>query len=88
MVELFKDRFTEDQLKKADLNKRQIKAVQYVKENGKIMNSEYQELFDVSRATVTRDLTALVEKGFFADSGIKGAGSNYQLAIASIASIY
>lgn len=83
LVELFQDRFTEDQLKKADLNERQIKAILYVKEYGKINNFQYQEFFEVSRATATRDLTALVEKDIMVSSGTKGAGSYYQLIIAS-----
>jgi ATP-dependent DNA helicase RecG len=76
---LFKDRFTEDQLKKMGLNLRQIKAVQYVKKYSKINNREYQKLFQVSRETATRDLTELIEKHNFKGSGSKGAGSYYKL---------
>ena len=57
LVTLFKDNLTEDQLAKLGLNDRQLKAVNFVKEKGRITNSEYQELFDVSKATATRDLT-------------------------------
>ena len=63
LVEIFKNRYTPEQLKKLGLNERQIKAVLYVAENGKITNSQYQKLFDVSRITATRDLKDLVEKG-------------------------
>lgn len=35
----------------------------YVKEKGRITNKEYQGLTGVSRATATRDLVELVEKG-------------------------
>ncbi|MFH1160192.1 MAG: DeoR family transcriptional regulator [bacterium] len=58
---------------------RQLKAVFFVKEKGKITNKEYQEVFGVARMTATRDLTELVEKGILKSSEMKGAGSFYQL---------
>ncbi|MDX9748343.1 MAG: ATP-binding protein [Paludibacter sp.] len=61
IVRLFKDRFTEEQLQKLGLNERQIKAVLYVKEKGRITNSEYQTLNSVSKRTATNDLSELVE---------------------------
>jgi len=62
LVTLFKDNLTEEQLVKRGLNARQIRAVQYVKEKGKITNKEYQEINDVSKRTATNDLSDLVEK--------------------------
>ena len=44
------------------LNEKQIKAVIYAKEKGKITNKELREFFNVSRQTATRDLTELVRK--------------------------
>ena len=41
---LARDIFTENMLSKLGLNERQLKAVKYVKEKGKITNKEYQEL--------------------------------------------
>ena len=79
LVELFKDRFTEGQLRKAELNDRQIKAVLYVKENGKITNSEHQKLFDVSRNTASNDLNNLVKRNILKSSGTRGAGAFYTL---------
>lgn len=38
IITLFKDRYTEEQLRKIGLNERQVKAVLYVVENGKITN--------------------------------------------------
>jgi ATP-dependent DNA helicase RecG len=61
IVRLFKDNLTEEQLVKLGLNERQIKAVLYVKERGKIINSEYQTLNLVSKRTATNDLSELVE---------------------------
>jgi len=63
-VAFYKDKWTEENLKKLDLNERQIKAVAYVKEEGKITNNQYQKIFSVSKAIATRNLTTLVNKGF------------------------
>jgi len=79
-VEFRKDIYNYKQLKDLGLNKRQIKAVLFVKDNGKINNSNYQVLNDVSKATATRDLTELVEKFKVLDrSGDVGAGTSYVL---------
>jgi len=43
-VVFYKDKFTEDNLKKLGISERQIKAVMYAKEKGKITNKEYQEI--------------------------------------------
>ena len=62
------------------LNERQIKAVMYVKEKGKITNREYQELSLCSRNTATNDLRELIQKGVMRESGRKGAGAFYVIA--------
>jgi len=64
-VRIRKDILTPDYLKKLGLNERQIKAVMYVKKEGKITNKEYQTMFKVSKATATRDLSELAEKQIF-----------------------
>ncbi len=78
-VVLFKNTLTETQLVKLGLNQRQVKAVMYVKEKGRITNKEYQQTFGVARITATRDLAFLVEKGILRSSDTKGAGSYYEL---------
>ena len=78
-VPIFKNIYSEKQLKDKGLNERQIKAVLYVKENGKITNKEYQNLNSVSRETSSRDLKSLVELGILKASGSKGAGSFFVL---------
>ena len=62
-----------------ELNNRQIKAVLYVKEKGKITNKEYMKVAGISKATATRDLRELVEKKVFKQYGTKGQGISYQL---------
>ena len=80
IVRLFKDRFSEEQLKQLGLNDRQVKAVLYVKEKGKITNKEYQEINSVAKPTATRDLSELTDTfDIFTNTGF-GAGSFYELA--------
>lgn len=80
LVTLYKNKLTAEQLIRLGLNERQLKAVMYVKRNGKITNTELQELFGVSKATATRDLTELVEKYEVLNKvGQTGVGTNYVL---------
>lgn len=76
-VVFYKDKFTEENLKKLGISERQIKAVMYVKEKGKITNKEYQILNIISKKTATRDMNFLVEKGIFEKVGITGKGTEY-----------
>lgn len=76
-VEFRKNIYSSKYLKSLDLNERLIKAVLYVKENGKITNSEYQELNKCSRNTASSDLMELVKKDLLKASGQKGAGAFY-----------
>ncbi|MDP3666167.1 MAG: ATP-binding protein [Sediminibacterium sp.] len=79
IITLFKNNLTQEQLTKLGLNDRQVKAVIFVKEKGKITNKDYQSLNDCSRNTASNDLSDLVQKGLFTPSDIKGAGAFYQL---------
>ena len=79
IVKLFKDRFSKEELQKLGLNGRQIKAVLYVKEKGKITNSEYQKISNCSRNTASIELNDLVDKSIMVGSDVKGAGSFYQI---------
>jgi ATP-dependent DNA helicase RecG len=80
IVRLFKDILSEEQLVKLGLNERQVKAVFYVREKGRISNAEYQENFNVSKATSTRDMAELVDKyKLLKRSGDVGAGTTYHL---------
>lgn len=79
LVTLYKNNLTDEQLIKLGLNERQIKAVAFLKEKGKITNKEYQELNECSRNTASNDLGDLVQKKVLIGSDIKGAGAFYQL---------
>ncbi len=78
-VYLYKDIYTEKNLKKIGLNERQINAIMYVKENNKITNKEYREINHISRQMATIDLTMLIKKGVFIRVGKAGKGIAYQL---------
>jgi ATP-dependent DNA helicase RecG len=78
-VEFRKDIYNIEYFKSLGLNERQIQAMKYVKENGKITNRGYQTNYNVARNTATRDLAELVEKGLLKSSESKGAGSFYEL---------
>jgi ATP-dependent DNA helicase RecG len=78
-VEFRKDIYNENYLIKLGINERQIKAILYVKESGKITNSIYQEINNCSRNTASNDLAELVGKELFKASGQKGAGAFYIL---------
>ena len=62
-----------------ELNERQKKAIDFVKENGKITNKDYQELIGVSRITASRDLAILVENKILQKVGTRGRGTKYIL---------
>lgn len=70
-VTFYKDKWNQENLRKLGLNVRQVKAVMYVKKNGKITNSDYQELNDVSERTALRDLEALIKKEVLMKKGEK-----------------
>ena len=78
-VEFRKDIYNEKQLKELGLNERQIKSVLYIKENGKITNSDYQKINNCSRNSASNDLAELVDKYILLPSGKKGAGAFYTL---------
>jgi len=76
-VYFYKDIYTEENLIKMGLNKRQIKAVLYVKEKGKITNKEYQKIADVKERSATMELNDLVNKKIFQKFGTTGRGTFY-----------
>ncbi len=85
-IEFRKDIYNEKHLKTLNLSDRQVKAILFVKDKGKITNSDYQTLNDVSKATATRDLTELTETHkILKRTGDIGVGTNYIL-IGSIGS--
>lgn len=60
------------------LNERQVEAVLYVGEHGRISRGEYAELLGVSSRTAARDLSDLAERGILTLLGA-GRGAHYVL---------
>ena len=77
-VVFYKDKLTEDNLKKLGLNERQIKAVMYLKEKGKITNKEYRELTGLSDEGARLDLIELSKKNLIQQKD-KGRNAHYVL---------
>ncbi len=78
-VRFYKDIYTEENLRNMGLTERQIKAVLYVKEKGKITNKKYQEINNTTKKTASRDLSALVDKEILGQIGETGKGTHYVL---------
>ncbi|MCS4434024.1 ATP-binding protein [Aquiflexum gelatinilyticum] len=78
-VEFRKDIYNEKHLQSLDLNERQVKAVLYVKEKGRITNKEYQEINNTTDRTALRDLETLIELKIIKRIGEK-KGAYYELA--------
>ncbi|GAI80962.1 unnamed protein product [marine sediment metagenome] len=63
-----------------ELNERQKKAIEYVKERGEITTSEYMKIANTSRRTAIRDLNNLVNSGILKIvGGVVGKDRRYIL---------
>jgi len=66
LVTLFNKKDSVEQLKKLELNERQIKAIEYVKKNKNINLSQYKSIVNnVSEKTLYRDFQDLVKKNIY-----------------------
>jgi ATP-dependent DNA helicase RecG len=74
-----KDIYNKEDLTKLGLSERQIKAVLYVKEKGKITNGEYQEINEIGKSVTIDDLRNLVDKQLLVRIGETGRGTYYEL---------
>jgi len=74
-----KDPYTPERLRAMGLNERQVNAVRYAKEQGRITNEQYQKIAGVSKPTATRDLEMLVSEGLLEKIGTTGRGVYYVL---------
>lgn len=78
-VKLTKNILDLQMLSNYNLNERQIKALNYLKENSKINNKIYQGINSVSKGTATKELREMVEKDILEKLGKRGAGTFYNL---------
>ena len=78
-VSFLKDIYTEEYLQTLQLNKRQIRAVLYVKEHGQITNADYQRINELKQTVSSQELQALTKLNILESQGSKGRGSKYVL---------
>jgi ATP-dependent DNA helicase RecG len=64
-----KDTLTEEHLRAIGLNERQVQAMLFVKEQGRITNHTYRQLNQVSNKTAYLELNELAEKGVLRREG-------------------
>jgi predicted HTH transcriptional regulator len=79
VLTLWRDWLTVEVLASLALNERQVKAVGFIRREGRLTNQQYQEITDASRATAKRDLEDLVTKGVLARLGT-GRAVHYEVA--------
>lgn len=79
-VEFRKDIYNAEYLVSLGLNNRQVNAVLFAKEKGKITNSNYQTLNNISKRTATTELTELVDKfKVLLKMGTSGSSISYKI---------
>jgi ATP-dependent DNA helicase RecG len=76
-VTFYKDVYNEEQLKKFNINDRQIKALLYLKDHEFLNNTVYQGLNQLGKTTTTIELKDLVDKGLLKQEGKAGRGIKY-----------
>ena len=80
-ITFLKDIYSEEYLQKLAINERQIKAVLYIKQNGSINNTRYQELNSIGKTLSTKELRNLVTKHIIEQSGSSGRSIKYILPV-------
>ena len=78
VVTIWREWLTMDLIKSLDLNDRQQKAMDIIRQQRRMTNIQYQEITGASRATAKRDLEDLTNKGVITLVGA-GRGANYQV---------
>ncbi len=81
-VTFFKKNLVESSLKKHQLSKRQLLAVEFINEHGSISNTEYQNIAKISQRTATREFNELKLKNVLISTGRSqgsGRGLVYRL---------
>lgn len=80
-IVFLKDIYTEEYLKSLGLDEPFRKVLLFIKENGSITNTDYQNLFNVSKRKSTNDLQYLVNENFIEKVGTRGRGTFYRLKL-------
>jgi ATP-dependent DNA helicase RecG len=61
IVQMTKDKYSEEELRLIGLNERQLDAISYIKEKGYITTSEYMRRYAIAERTARNDLNRLIE---------------------------
>ncbi|HRP16427.1 MAG TPA: ATP-binding protein [Ginsengibacter sp.] len=80
-VTFLKDIYTEEYLANLGLEKHFVTTLLFIKKNGSITNSQYQEIFNVSKRKSTNDLRYLLNENFIEKVGTRGRGTFYRLKL-------
>ncbi len=78
-VIMFASGYSDAELRDMSLNERQVKAIRYLQISKTITNAQYQQLFEASKPTASRDLTYLTTKKLVSKVGTTGKGTSYVL---------
>lgn len=81
-VRIWRDWLTPALMDKLGLSERQRMAITFVRENGRITNSDYQSLAAITNKTAARDLDELVQKAILIRMGVR-RGTYYIFAARS-----
>jgi hypothetical protein len=73
--------YNEKNLRRKGLSDRQIKAVLFVKKNGKITNKEYQKICDIKKSIAAEELKDLTNRAVLLKVGLTGRATKYILQI-------
>ena len=79
-----KDTLTDSRLRSMGLGDHQVAAILHAKGRGRITNSEYQDICNVSKRTASRELVELEAKGLLKKVGKTGKGTYYELLIGRV----
>jgi len=79
-ITIFRDIYSDKYLSELDINERQKKVIQYIKENKEITSGEYQKEYDVSKATARRDIEELLELSIIKPEGT-GRATKYVIDV-------
>jgi ATP-dependent DNA helicase RecG len=71
VVRFHKDAFKDEYLRKLGLNERQVAAVAYVRQHGRVASRDYQHMNSVSRQLAAVELSDLAQKGVLVRTGAK-----------------
>ncbi|MDA2935988.1 helix-turn-helix domain-containing protein [Patescibacteria group bacterium AH-259-L05] len=80
VITFWKTKLTEKFLEELNLNERQIKAIEYLKEYKKITSKKYAELFKITERMARNDLKGLADKKVIQKRGVSDKLAYYVLA--------